>query len=175
MIDTPALAQVEALVGAIPDPEIPVVTLRDLGILRSVRIEQGRAHVVLTPTYSGCPATEAIRDEVLAVLREAGHPDAEVTLALSPAWTTDWISDEGRRKLRDYGIAPPGAAAGAHDGHGVGQDVLRFRPKASLSGPACPRCDSPAVELLSQWGSTPCKALYRCRDCAEPFDYFKPY
>lgn len=189
------LARLDALVGAVPDPEIPVVTLRDLGILRSVSLQDGRPHVVLTPTYSGCPATEAIRDEVQGVLRQAGHPDARVELTLSPAWTTDWISDDGRRKLREYGIAPPARACHDEDGtsgNGISGDgsgelrgaatrsggsvsVLRFRPRAELEGPACPQCDSPRVERLAEHGSTPCKALYRCLDCREPFDYFKPY
>lgn len=174
------LARLDALVGAVPDPEIPVVTLRDLGILRSVSLKDGRPHVVLTPTYSGCPATEAIRDEVMGVLREAGHPDAQVELTLSPAWTTDWISDEGRRKLRAYGIAPPGRtcgddAGGAGSTGGGAVSVVRFRPRAELEQPACPQCDSPHVERLAEHGSTPCKALYRCLDCREPFDYFKPY
>ena len=165
------LARASALAAAVPDPEIPVVTLEDLGILRSVAEEDGRVVVVLTPTYTGCPATQVIADDVRRALSEAGIADAEVRLTLSPPWTTDWISAEGRRKLREYGIAPPGGDAP------VGGSVLRFVPRARLAGETidCPRCGSSNVERLSQYGSTPCKALYRCIACREPFDYFKPY
>lgn len=175
------LARLRARVGGIPDPEIPVVTLADLGILRDVSLVDGRPHVVLTPTYSGCPATEAIAAEVRDVLRADGHADARVTLQLAPAWTTDWISDDGRRKLRAYGIAPPGRCADGVAATGPTTRVVQFHPRGAGAappvdgGPACPRCESPDVEELSRHGSTPCKALYRCRRCREPFDYFKPY
>ena len=162
-VETP-LELIRALVGAIPDPEIPVISLAELGILRNVAWEDDQPVVTLTPTYSGCPATEAITEQVRAVLRDAGHPRAQVRIELAPAWSTDWISDSGRRKLRIYGIAPPHQTR-----------VLHFQPGRAADQPGCPRCDSPIVELLSAYGSTPCKSLYRCRSCGEPFDYFKPY
>ena len=164
------LNAVRERVGSIPDPEIPVVTLTELGILRSVEELAGRIVVTLTPTYSGCPATESIRDDVLAALRELGHPDAEVVLTLSPPWSTDWMLPAAHEKLRAYGIAPPGE----HCGNDT-TSVIQFRHPGETSGPVCPRCSSPNVTEISSFGSTPCKALYRCRACAEPFDYFKPF
>ena len=142
----------------IPDPEVPVVSLDELGIVRDLRETAGGLEVVLTPTYSGCPATELIQDDVRKALAAFG--EIEITLQRAPAWTTDWISEEGRRKLRDYGIVPPGPASEA---------VLRFHPRLS-----CPRCGSPKTERLSAFGSTACKSLYRCQACLEPFEYFKP-
>ena len=164
-------AQARALVAELPDPEIPVLTLEDLGILREVHEQDGRLTVVLTPTYTGCPATEAIRDDVRRVLREAGYEQAEVQITLSPPWSSDWISARGRRRLLEYGIAPPSGAAVQASGQ-----VLRFMPRTNRpEAIACPRCGSVDSEVLSEHGSTPCKALYRCRSCREPFDYFKPY
>ena len=160
------LERARAAAAAVPDPEIPVVTLEDLGILREVRDEDGRIVVELTPTYTGCPATQVIADDVRRALADAGIDEATVRTTLSPPWSTDWITAEGRRKLRDYGIAPPAGDAPA------GSAVLRFVPRTKI---ACPRCDSTQVERLSEYGSTPCKALYRCVACREPFDYFKPY
>lgn len=155
------LASIRSVAGRVPDPEIPVLTLEDLGILRDVVLEDGAATVVLTPTYSGCPATEAIAGQVREALDEAGFGDTRVRTVLAPAWTTDWISEEGRRKMREYGIAPPACLA---------------CPSGRISAtPHCPRCDSADVESVSRWGSTPCKALYRCLSCREPFDYFKPH
>ncbi len=148
--------------AAVPDPEIPVVTVLDLGILRAVEIdEEGRALAQVTPTYSGCPATQLIEQMVLEALQKAGFEDARVESVLSPAWTTDWISEEGREKLRQYGIAPPQKASGS---------------KRALFGETevpCPHCGSASTERVSEFGSTPCKALYRCLSCREPFDYFK--
>ena len=161
------LAELRAAVAAVPDPEIPVLTIADLGILRDVRwAADGRPEVVLTPTYSGCPATEAIRADVTA-RADVVYPGVRVVVELAPAWTTDWITDAGRRKLAEYGIAPP-----AHRVPGTG----RPGPVALQLGrrPACPRCGSTDTELISQFGSTPCKALRRCLGCAEPFDEFKP-
>lgn len=158
-VEAGRLAAVRAIVGAIPDPEIPVVTLADLGILRDVVLEDGSPLVLLTPTYSGCPATEAIAAQVREALDAAGFADARVRTVLSPAWSTDWIGEDARRKLRDYGIAPPACSAGC----------------GARTPPACPRCGSAEVEMVSRWGSTPCKAHYRCVACREPFDYFKPY
>lgn len=165
MVDLPAI---EALVAQIPDPEIPVVTLADLGILRAVRQdpEDGSIVVEVTPTYSGCPATETIRADVLTALANAGVLKARVHIVLHPAWTTDWMSAAGRDKLRDYGIAPPACSAAELT------QVLHFKAPTSI---ACPLCKSQNTERLSEFGSTPCKALYRCRTCREPFDYFKPF
>lgn len=172
----PRTEALRAMIGAIPDPEIPAVTLSDLGILRDVHVDsQGPGWdgsgvtVVLTPTYSGCPATELIQQQVRSVLQLQGLSRACIRLQLAPAWTSDWISAEGRRKLRDYGIAPPSGLAAVHE------RVVQFRPLPSQDEPTCPRCSSPNTERLSQYGSTPCKALYRCLSCREPFDYFKPY
>ncbi len=163
-------ARIERLrrrVGAVPDPEIPVVTLADLGILRDVREEDGRLVVELTPTFSGCPATAVIAADVRAVLAAESEEQADVRIVLSPAWTTDWIGPAAREKLRRYGIAPPGRAAAD------GSALIRF-----ASAPdeiRCPRCGSARTEALSDFGSTPCKALYRCLACREPFDWFKTH
>jgi len=165
------LAQARRLAAAVPDPEIPVLTLDDLGILRSVEREDDRIVVTLTPTYTGCPATEVIRDDVRSALRDAGIDAADVRLSLSPPWTTDWISAQGRRKLREYGIAPP--ACLAHSTPDA-QSVVRVMFRA-IDPVHCPRCDSPRIERISEYWSTPCKPLYRCLSCLEPFDYFKPY
>ena len=148
--------------AAVPDPEIPVVTVEDLGILRDVDLDED-GHVVasVTPTYSGCPATQLIQQMVLEALIKAGFDNARVETVLSPAWTTQWISDAGREKLRAYGIAPPEEASNS---------------KRALFGETavnCPHCGSSDTERVSEFGSTPCKALYRCRSCLEPFDYFK--
>ncbi|MEV4891952.1 1,2-phenylacetyl-CoA epoxidase subunit PaaD [Nonomuraea sp. NPDC055795] len=150
------LAQARAVVAAVPDPELPVLTLGDLGIVREVRQgTDGGFEVVVTPTYSGCPAMDAIRDDIGRAL-----PGAVVTTVLSPPWSTDWITDEGREKLREHGISPPGH--------------LRGRGAVALELSArCPRCGSPETRLVSRYGSTACKALYTCRVCLEPFDHFK--
>jgi len=154
-------AEAWAALDGVPDPEIPVLSLRDLGIVRGVRLAEPGIEVVLTPTYSGCPATEVIAESVRAALEAAGLGPVIVTQQLSPPWTTDWITSEGRRKLRDYGIAPPGAAAA---------DVVHIRPRHV----ECPRCGSAHTERLSAFGATACKALHRCLDCREPFEHFKP-
>jgi ring-1,2-phenylacetyl-CoA epoxidase subunit PaaD len=137
------------VLGKVPDPEIPVVSLVDLGIVREVHPDR----VVLTPTYTGCPATLVIETMVRIALDKAGLDHVRIATTLSPPWTTDWISEEGRRKLRAYGIAPPTLA---------GQRAVE-----------CPQCGSASTEEISRFGSTPCKALWRCRACAEPFDHFK--
>lgn len=164
------LAALRQAAAEVADPEIPVLTIADLGILRDVRFgADGVAEVVLTPTYSGCPATEAIRQDVLARTRTV-DPQARVVIELAPAWTTDWITEAGRTKLRDYGIAPPRPTR-------TGPVAVRLgRPAARADQPVahCPRCGSADTELVSQFGSTPCKSLRRCRSCAEPFDEFKP-
>ena len=142
------------------DPEVPALSICDLGIVRDV-VESGRGiEVVLTPTYSGCPATEVIAQNVHDALSLVGLGPVTVTYRKAPAWTTDWISAAGRQKLHDYGIAPPGCASNA----------ISIRPR----GIDCPRCDSAQTERLSAFGSTACKGLYRCLVCREPFEYFKP-
>ena len=146
--------------ASVVDPEIPVLTIADLGVLRQVEIEDGRVEVAITPTYSGCPAMNMIAVEIALALENAGFPKAKVRTVLSPAWTTDWMSEEGRRKLKAYGIAPPLPASSRRALFGVQQ--VR-----------CPQCGSEQTELLSEFGSTSCKALWRCRSCREPFDYFK--
>jgi ring-1,2-phenylacetyl-CoA epoxidase subunit PaaD len=144
-------AAVLAILETVPDPEIPVISVVELGIVRSVDADARR--VVITPTYTGCPATQVIERDIRAALDAAGYRDWTIGTALSPAWTTDWISEAGRRKLLAYGIAPP-APAGSR----------RVE---------CPQCGSAQTEEVSRFGSTPCKALWRCRDCLEPFDSFK--
>uniref|UniRef100_UPI003B51C631 1,2-phenylacetyl-CoA epoxidase subunit PaaD n=1 Tax=Roseovarius indicus TaxID=540747 RepID=UPI003B51C631 len=148
----PSTEQVWTWLNEIPDPEIPAISLTDLGIIRDVAWHDDTLTVTVTPTYSGCPATSLINMEIETALRAHGIDKLDLKRQLSPAWTTDWMTEEGRKKLEAYGIAPPQPAGG---------------PKA------CPRCQSDNLERLSQFGSTPCKAQWRCRDCLEPFDYFK--
>jgi ring-1,2-phenylacetyl-CoA epoxidase subunit PaaD len=151
-----------ALLASIPDPEIPVLSIVDLGIVRYVRrADDERVHVGLTPTYSGCPATDVIRALVRSVLDRAGQQEALIEEVLFPPWTSEWLSEEGRAKLRAFGIAPPEDAVAS---------PKRLWPAGAVS---CPRCGSRASERVSEFGSTPCKAHYRCGACAEPFDYFK--
>ena len=153
-----------ALAGVL-DPEVPVLSVCDLGIVREVRANAGGTHVVLTPTYSGCPATEVIAHSVREALEQAGLGPVSISHRLAPAWTTDWISELGRERLRAYGIAPPGAACAAR-----GESPIQLR----LQKLSCPRCGSAQTERLSAFGSTACKALHRCLDCREPFEHFKP-
>jgi ring-1,2-phenylacetyl-CoA epoxidase subunit PaaD len=160
---TPAQVTARAwqILAGVPDPEIPALSVVDLGIVRDVReTDDGLGVVVtLTPTYSGCPATEVIIQDVHAALARA-YPTVTVTIQLSPAWTTDWLSDAGREKLLGFGIAPPNGRA--------------TLPLLTVGAPqACPQCESRNVEELAGFGSTPCKALWRCVECREPFDYFK--
>lgn len=154
-----AAATVEELVREIEDPELPHVTIGDLGIVRSVDVEGTTATVVLTPTYTGCPATEQIRDDVAAAVRAAGY-EPDVTMAMSPAWSTDWITERGHERLRAAGIAPPPPATEAGT------------VPVDLPVP-CPRCGSRRTRLISQFGGTACKASYVCDACAEPFEHFK--
>lgn len=152
-----------AIAAQVTDPEVPVLTIEDLGVLREARVDDaGTAHVVLTPTYSGCPAIDQMRDDVILQLTAAGYDDVRVTFTLTPAWTTDWMSDEGKAKLRRYGIAPPNGRAPLADG-----------PVRLAMAVKCPRCDSLDTREISRFGSTSCKALYECRSCLEPFDFFK--
>ncbi|WP_200868563.1 1,2-phenylacetyl-CoA epoxidase subunit PaaD [Ralstonia pickettii] len=156
---------------AVTDPEIPVVTIAELGILRDLQLDEaGTLVATITPTYSGCPAMEQISDDVSRALQAADVGAYRVRSVLSPAWTTDWITAEGRRKLRDFGIAPP-----AHVAQEGGARPIRLTRPAQAEHIACPQCGSHDTVLISAFGSTACKALYRCRACREPFDYFKPY
>ncbi|GAA2001833.1 1,2-phenylacetyl-CoA epoxidase subunit PaaD [Microbacterium ulmi] len=154
-------AAARAIAASVPDPEVPVLTIDDLGVLRDVAVDGGRVTVTITPTYSGCPAMDAIRDDVVMALTAAGYAEVDVRLVLSPAWTTDWMSDDGKRKLREYGIAPPTGRAA------VG-GVIRLRLAVR-----CPQCGSLDTREVTRFGSTACKALYECRACLEPFDHFK--
>ena len=148
----PAVAQIWDWLDQVPDPEIPVISIVDLGIVRDVAWQGQVLQVALTPTYSGCPATSVIALDVETALQDRGIGKVEITTQISPPWTTDWMSEKGRARLQDYGIAPPNPAGGPD---------------------ACPRCHSSNVTRISQFGSTPCKAQWRCADCLEPFDYFK--
>jgi ring-1,2-phenylacetyl-CoA epoxidase subunit PaaD len=155
-------AQAWRIAAAVPDPEVPVLTIEDLGVLRAVELRGERVIVDITPTYSGCPAMDTIRDDVVLALTAAGFADVEVRLVLSPAWTTDWMSDAGKQKLRAYGIAPPSGRAAVPAG-----------PIRLALSVRCPRCGSLDTREVSRFGSTSCKALYECRACLEPFDHFK--
>ena len=144
--------QIWEWLDAVSDPEIPVISVVDLGIVRGVDWDKETLEVSITPTYSGCPATSIIALDIETALLDRGIEDVRIKTQISPVWTTDWLSEKGREKLEDYGIAPPRAAGGPD---------------------RCPRCKSQALERISQFGSTPCKAQWRCTDCLEPFDYFK--
>lgn len=152
------------LLDAVCDPEIPALTIAELGILRDVRWDETEdmLEVVITPTYSGCPAMNTIEVNIRAALQEGGFGRVKITTVLSPAWTTDWLTGSGRQKLLDFGIAPPASAS-------LDKKALLGERKAII----CPFCHSDNTEMISQFGSTACKALFRCLDCLEPFDYFK--
>ncbi|MBK9257201.1 MAG: phenylacetate-CoA oxygenase subunit PaaJ [Saprospiraceae bacterium] len=155
--------KIREILSNVTDPEIPVITIEDLGIIRDILIkDDGKISVVITPTYTGCPAMDMITVEIKAALEEHGFSNTEVISVLDPEWTTDWISEAGRTKLREYGIAPP---------------AQKTSDKSYLTGKspvvACPLCKSENTEMISHFGSTPCKSLYKCLDCLEPFDYFK--
>jgi ring-1,2-phenylacetyl-CoA epoxidase subunit PaaD len=148
------------LLSTIPDPEIPVINIVDLGILRSVEIEDGKVIVSITPTYSGCPAMKVIEGEIENILHENGITDSVIKTIYSPAWTTDWLNEDAKERLKKYGISSPG----------------KLNKINAISGDKkiiCPRCDSPEVIMVSLFGSTACKALYKCNACLEPFDHFK--
>jgi ring-1,2-phenylacetyl-CoA epoxidase subunit PaaD len=161
------VARARAIAAAVVDPELPMLTLADLGVLRDVTItDEGTVTVAITPTYSGCPATATMRDDLINMLQQNGFDDVKVRIALDPAWTSDWITPTGRAALAEAGISPPGPAA------------RRESPVALRLGPAqralrCPQCDSADVELTSEFGSTACRAMYRCSACLEPFDHVK--
>jgi ring-1,2-phenylacetyl-CoA epoxidase subunit PaaD len=167
----PHVATIWRWLAEVPDPEVPVLSVVDLGIVRDVRWQETSAGiecvVTITPTYSGCPATAVIADAIAAALRANGLPSVRLETRLAPAWTTDWLSAEGRRKLAGYGIAPPA--------HAVVPIAAIGRAARGDTIIACPRCGSTRTRVVSEFGSTPCKAMYRCLDCLEPFDYFKPH
>jgi len=158
------MVSARAVAETVTDPELPMLTLADLGVLREVSETDGRVVVAITPTYTGCPAMDAMRDDLVHTLRDAGYEDVEVRTVLHPPWTTDWITAEGRRKLADAGIAPPGAAR-------RGPVPLTLDPPPAPV--SCPRCGSRDTELVSRFGATACKELHRCRACAEPFEHVK--
>ena len=172
MVSRARLADAWHALASVPDPEIPVVSIVDLGIVRALARDGDGIAVTVTPTYSGCPATELITTSILEALARAGFPDARVDIALSPPWSTDWIGEDARRRLKDYGIAPPGSAI-------RGTSIVDVRGLSPLRRKStvvpCPRCGSQRTSVTAQFGSTACKARYRCDDCLEPFDYFKPH
>jgi ring-1,2-phenylacetyl-CoA epoxidase subunit PaaD len=165
--------QVWAWLADVPDPEIPVISVVDLGIVRDVNVDGAAVSVTITPTYSGCPAMQVIESAVRDALRERGVHHVDVITQLSPAWTTDWMSAEAKAKLKDYGIAPPAQQVVDISGLRGGLAAAVSRRASVLPTVACPHCGSTHTEITSQFGSTPCKALYKCLDCREPFDYFK--
>ncbi len=153
------------IAATVCDPEIPVLTIADLGILRNVEVtDNNKVIVTITPTYSGCPAMDAIRDDLKTAFAKEGYADVEVDLVLSPAWSTDWMTDAGKQKLQEYGIAPPSGMANA---------ARHAGPIRLTMAVKCPQCASLHTKELTRFGSTSCKALYVCQDCKEPFDYFK--
>jgi len=152
-----------SLLETVHDPEVPVLSIVDLGIVRDVRMADGHPEIVITPTYSGCPAMDVIRMNIRMVLLEHGYTDIQLSTVLSPAWTTDWMSEKGKQQLKAYGIAPPTPVP-------IVCDLGLFQPNEAI---ACPHCGSYHTAMISEFGSTACKALYRCEDCREPFDYFK--
>jgi len=162
MISTITKEEIWNYLNEIPDPEVPVINIVELGIARDVELRNDKVIVSITPTYSGCPAMKVIEEDILRVLKEKGVADVEIKMVYSPVWTTDWLTETAKEKLRAYGIAPPEKTSSD-------KSVLTLHPKVI----ACPRCRSTNTSLISQFGSTACKALYRCNDCKEPFDYFK--
>ena len=154
-------ATISSILDSVTDPEIPVLTIADMGIIRDIITSNGDVEIVITPTYTGCPAMNAIEVNIRAALQEKGFNHVKVTTVLSPAWTTDWLSEEGKQKLKAYGIAPPAGSADKNSLLGEDSQV------------ECPRCGSINTKMISQFGSTACKALFQCRECLEPFDYFK--
>ena len=166
----PTMDAIWAALAAIPDPEIPVISLVELGVVRDVCWHDGELVVTLTPTYSGCPATAVIAADVAAALADAGIAGARIETRLSPPWTTDWIAPAAKRRLAEYGIAPPGSRAAVQ-----AIDIGSLKRRVPAAPVPCPRCGSTRTRELSRFGSTPCKAQHRCEDCLEPFDYFKPH
>lgn len=170
MVTAPDVTAFE-VAAAVVDPELPVVTIAELGILRAVDIDGGRVTVTITPTYSGCPAMDTIRTDIATALRAAGWAEVDVVTKLGPAWTTDWITEAGRAKLAAAGIAPPTPAAGS----GAGRRSLPLLGRPPVATPACPRCGAEQTDELSRFGATACTSLWRCRACAEPFPHVKAH
>ncbi|MBG5883589.1 MULTISPECIES: 1,2-phenylacetyl-CoA epoxidase subunit PaaD [Providencia] len=158
-LQSPDIHQIWQQLQQIPDPELPALSITDLGMVRHVKPTEQGWKIGFTPTYSGCPATEFLINEIKTVLDSAGFSPVDVEVVLTPAWTTDWMNQDAKRRLREFGIAPPQGVACEHPEH---TGAIR-----------CPRCDSEQTEKISEFGSTACKALYRCNECLEPFDYFK--
>ena len=165
MIDHPQYSEKEIwdFLSEVPDPEIPVISVIELGVVRSINISKENTTITITPTYTGCPAMQAFEDDIISKLNEKGIKNVTVKTVHSPAWTTDWINKEARAKLKKYGIAPPVK--------GTADKGVLFSSDAKIV--QCPKCNSNNTTLKSQFGSTACKALYQCKDCLEPFDYFK--
>lgn len=155
--------KIRQILEQVTDPEIPVLTIADLGIVRDIRILGNLVEIVITPTYSGCPAMDAIAIDIKLKLAEAGYTKVKITSVLNPAWTTDWMSEAGKEKLKAYGIAPPV----------IKQQTCNHDLFVKNEAVQCPRCNSYHTKLISEFGSTACKSLYQCNDCQEPFDYFK--
>jgi ring-1,2-phenylacetyl-CoA epoxidase subunit PaaD len=153
-----SVAAVREVLASVHDPEIPVLTIEDLGVLRDVSVDGGRVVVTVTPTYSGCPAMDEIRADIISALAAAGFTHVEVRTELAPAWTTDWMTESGKQKLKEYGIAPPGEL------------LLQIRPRIE-----CPHCGSSDTEEMARFASTSCKSMWRCLTCREPFDHFKAH
>lgn len=158
-LQSPVIHRIWKLLHLIPDPELPVLSITDLGMIRNIVPDNQGWKIIFTPTYSGCPATEFLINEIKTVLGNAGFKGITVEIMLTPAWTTDWMNQDAKRRLREFGIAPPQGTSCEHPEH---KGAVR-----------CPRCDSEHTEKISEFGSTACKALYRCTECLEPFDYFK--
>jgi len=156
------ISEIRNILSQVPDPEIPVISIEELGILQDIKIEDNKIVVYITPTYNGCPAMDMITVNIKSALEDNGYNNVEVKLVLSPIWTTDWITEEGKKKLLEYGIAPPAERT----------TDLSFIDGKSPSI-ACPQCGSKDTEIISRFGSTACKSLYKCNQCLEPFDYFK--
>lgn len=163
------IANLWRILESVKDPEIPVISIRELGILRNIYFEDGEWVVVITPTYSGCPAMGQIKDDVKTILDKNDIKSGRVEITLSPAWSTDWITEEGKEKLKEYGIAPPSRKSGGCPKY------IHFESARVNDIVACPHCGSKNTMIISEFGSTACKALYRCSKCLEPFDYFKPH
>lgn len=161
--DTISIQQIWSILETVTDPEVPVLTIIDLGIVREVRINDGETEIIITPTYTGCPAMDMIAMNIRLALAEQGYKKIKISSVLSPAWTTEWMSESGKEKLKAYGIAPPNPKL-------VDCDTKLFAEQEAIQ---CPLCNSYHTKLISQFGSTACKALYQCVDCREPFDYFK--
>lgn len=165
MVSTPVISteKIWSLLREVTDPEVPVLSVIDLGIVRDVRISGDEIEVIITPTYSGCPAMDMIAMNIKLALIEQGYKNIKVTTVLTPAWTTDWMTEEGKHKLKEYGIAPPNPR----------QQVCNDRLFMSDEAVQCPHCESWHTKRISEFGSTACKSLFQCNDCKEPFDYFK--